>query len=123
MSEPPISSKYRSRPDQPVGDDERSDLSERLNDAYTRGELSEEEYRSRLDRLFGARTLGELLPVVTGLPPRQTYTAPAIVEQDAGGRPGELAEPAGAVRPAVLVTVSVAGLAMLAIVLLLILLL
>ncbi len=102
MSDLPISSKYRSTPDAPVTPNEREDLTERLNDAFTRGDLDDVEYRSRLDTLYAAHRLGELVPVVDGLPPRQTYTAPAIVEQSLG-RPGELEPSRSAVRPALLV--------------------
>lgn len=102
MSELPISSKYRSTPEVAVSEDEREDLTERLNVAFTRGDLDDEEYRHRLDILFGARRLGDLVPVVTGLPPRQTYSSPAIVEQSAG-QPGELEPSRNAVRPALLV--------------------
>lgn len=103
MSDLPISSKYRSTPDKPVDEQERNDLSERLGDAFTRGLIDADAYRERLDLLYAARTLGELVPVVDGLPPRQTYNAPAIVEQG-GGEPGELVESRSALRPAVLLT-------------------
>lgn len=102
MSDLPISSKYRSTPDAAVTEDERNDLTERLNAAFTRGDLDDEEYRQRLDALYAAHRLGELVPVVDGLPPRQTYYAPAIVEQSSG-QPGELEPSRSAVRPALLV--------------------
>lgn len=102
MSELPISSKYRSTPDVAVSEDERDDLTERLSAAFTRGDIADDDYRHRLDVLYGAHTLGELVPVVAGLPPRQTYAAPAIVEQSPG-EPGELQPSRSAVRPALLV--------------------
>lgn len=74
----------------PVDDDERNSLNMRLNAAFTAGTLDEQEYRRRLDLLFAAGTLGELVPVVEGLPPRTTYQQPAVVDQTATGRPGEL---------------------------------
>lgn len=91
VSELPISSPYRSTPDAPVSESERNQLSSRLNEAFTAGSLDADDYKTRLDRLFAAHTMGELLPVVEGLPPLQTYNSPAIVASE-GGRPGELTE-------------------------------
>jgi hypothetical protein len=90
-SDLPISSPYRSTPQAPVSEDERNQLSSRLNAAFEAGQVDSDDYRARLDRLFAARTLGELVPVVEGLPPLQTYADPAIVATRTGGRPGELA--------------------------------
>ncbi|HEX6758022.1 MAG TPA: DUF1707 domain-containing protein [Propionibacteriaceae bacterium] len=87
----PISSPYRSTPDAPVTDAERDRLNARLNAAYTAGTLDQEDYHARLDRLFAAKRLGELVPVVEGLPPLPTYSNPAIVTSS-GGQPGELSE-------------------------------
>ena len=39
--------------------------------------------------------MGQLVPVVEGLPPLQTYTDPAIVA-GTGGQPGEVSEPRSA---------------------------
>ncbi|SER13115.1 DUF1707 SHOCT-like domain-containing protein [Microlunatus flavus] len=89
MSELPISSPYRSRPDAPVTDTEREQLNARLNQAYTDGRLDADDYQARLDTLFGAITLGQLVPVVDGLPPAATYDSPALVPSG-GGAPGEL---------------------------------
>ncbi|WP_152361868.1 DUF1707 SHOCT-like domain-containing protein [Microlunatus speluncae] len=108
MSELPISSPYRSKPAEPVSDDERDRLSRRLNTAFTDGALTQEEYQSRLDQLFAARQLGELVPVVQGLPPLQTYENPAIVDTGTG-RPGELAEPRSGNRLAVIAVGAVVG--------------
>ena len=90
MSELPISSPYRSTPDAPVTEREREQLSERLNTAYADGKLSAEDYQARLDTLFAATRLGQLVAVVEGLPAAATYNDPAIVTSG-GGRPGELA--------------------------------
>jgi Domain of unknown function (DUF1707) len=87
----PISSPYRSTPDLPVTDAEREQLNSRLNAAYTDGKLDADDYQTRLDALFAARRLGELVPVVEGLPPLQTYDSPAMVAST-GGQPGELSE-------------------------------
>jgi hypothetical protein len=87
----PISSPYRSTPDAPVTDAERDRLNARLNAAFTAGTLQQEDYHNRLDRLFAAKRLGELVPVVEGLPPLPTHSKPAIVTSS-GGQPGELPE-------------------------------
>ena len=58
----PISSPYRSTPDAPVTDAERDRLNARLNAAYTAGALEQEDYQARLDLLFAAHRLGELVP-------------------------------------------------------------
>jgi hypothetical protein len=90
----PISSPYRSTPQAPVTDAERDRLSSRLNLAFTEGTLTQDDYQARLDQLFAAQQLGQLVPVVEGLPPLQTYSDPAIITS--GGQPGELAESRGA---------------------------
>jgi Domain of unknown function (DUF1707) len=87
----PISSPYRSTPEAPVTEAERNQLSSRLNAAFSAGALDEDEYQTRLDVLFAAQKLGQLIPVVDGLPPLQTYNSPAMVAST-GGQPGELAE-------------------------------
>ncbi len=73
-----------------VTEAERNQLSTRLNAAFESGQLDADDYRARLDGLFAATTLGQLVPVVQGLPPLQTYDSPAVVASS-GGRPGELA--------------------------------
>lgn len=120
MSELPISSPYRSKPAEPVSDDERDRLSRRLNAAFTDGALTQEDYQARLDRLFAAQQLGELVPVVQGLPPLQTYDNPAIVDSGSG-RPGELAEAKSGNRMAVIAVGVVVGVVALIAILLVIL--
>lgn len=100
----PISSPYRSTPDAPVTDAERDRLSARLNAAYTAGTLDQDDYRARLDLLFTAKRLGELVPVVDGLPPLPTHSSPAIVA-NSSGEPGELSES----RPPGMLTAAVVG--------------
>jgi hypothetical protein len=100
----PISSPYRSTPDAPVTDAERDRLSARLNAAYTAGTLDQDDYRARLDLLFAAKRLGELVPVVDGLPPLPTHSSPAIVA-NSSGEPGELSES----RPPGMLTAAVVG--------------
>ena len=117
----PISSPYRSTPEAPVSDVEREQLTSRLNEAFAAGSLPAEEYHARLDRLYAAHTLGELVPVVVGLPPLQTHASPAIVGESVG-QPGELA-PARDGRGLTVVTVGVlAGVALLLIVMLILVL-
>jgi hypothetical protein len=120
-SELPISSPYRSTPDAAVSEAERNQLSTRLNAAFEAGTLDADEYRARLDRLFAAQRLGELVPVVEGLPPQQTYATPALVA-GTGGRPGELAPARGAAGPA-LVAVAVVAVSVLVLAILLVLVL
>ena len=97
----PISSPYRSTPDAPVTDNERNRLSTRLNAAYEAGSLDSDDYRHRLDMLFAAQRLGQLVPVVEGLPPLQTYTDPAIVASN-NGEPGQVSTARSATSLAVL---------------------
>ena len=65
---------------------ERDRLSTRLNAAYEAGTLDSDDYRSRLDTLFAAQRLGQLVPVVEGLPPLQTYTDPRSSPATAASR-------------------------------------
>ncbi|MBO1031989.1 DUF1707 domain-containing protein [Tessaracoccus sp. SD287] len=98
MSNLPISSKYRSQSHEPVSDAEREDLGKRLNDEFTKGTIDAEQYPQLLDRIYGARTLGELVPVVEALPAKQTYDQPDIVTQTGAAPPGELTQPKNANR-------------------------
>ena len=117
----PISSPYRSTPDAPVTDEVRDQLSRQLNAAYTAGKINEDEFRARLDALFGAHRLGELVPVVQGLPPLQTYTDPAIVVSN-GGQPGELTQARDGSRLTVVTGGVLVGVVILIVILLVILL-
>ena len=121
MSELPISSPYRSTPEAPVSDQLRNQLSAQLNTAYSDGAIDADDFRDRLDRLFAAQRLGELVPVVQGLPPLQTYNDPAIVAST-GGQPGELAPPRDASRLALVTGGAVIGAVILIVILLAILL-
>lgn len=123
MTELPRSSKYLSRPQAAVTDDDREQLSDWLNQAYTNGHLSSEAFTARLDQLFAAEYLGELVPVVDGLPPEQTFDEPAIVEQTtpAAGRPGELGEARNAKSVTIAVVAGIAAVVVLVAILLLIL--
>ena len=120
-SELPISSPYRSTPDAPVTESEREQVSSRLNAAFTAGELDQDDYQHRLDTLFNAQKLGELVPVVQGLPPLQTYASPSIVAST-GGQPGELSPGRDSRAATFAVVGAVAGLVILIAVLLIIVL-
>jgi hypothetical protein len=121
-NELPISSPYRSTPDAPVTEAERNQLSSRLNAAYEAGAMDADEYRARLDTLFAAQRMGELVPVVQGLPPLQTYADPAIVATASAGRPGEVAPARSANGVALVAVGGVVGLVVLIAILLVILL-
>lgn len=116
----PISSPYRSTPEAPVTEAEREQLSSRLNTAYADGKLGADDYQTRLDALFSAQKLGQLVPVVEGLPPLQTYNDPAMVAST-GGQPGEVAETRNANGFTLVIVGAVAALVLLLVVLLLIL--
>lgn len=90
MSNLPISSPYRSTPDAAVTDSDREQLTSRLNAAFTAGALAQDDYQLRLDVLYAAEKLGQLVPVADGLPPLQTYDDPANITS--GGQPGELSQ-------------------------------
>ncbi len=90
MAELPPSSKYLQRAEQPVDEVERESLVKRLTDAYTDGRVEQDEYLAALDVVYGANSLGDLVPVVERLPAR-AIEVPAIV--------GSGAAPAGELEP------------------------
>lgn len=89
MDNLPISSKYRSRPLDPLDDAERERLAEQLNTEFEKGGLDTDTYRAMLDQVFAARTLGEVAGVVAALPGRDTFAVPAVIETGSMA-PGEL---------------------------------
>ncbi|MFT4218545.1 MAG: DUF1707 domain-containing protein [Micropruina sp.] len=89
MDNLPISSKYRSRPLEPLGDGEREELAGRLNEEFARGAIDTDDYRAMLDRVFAARTLGDVAEVVAALPAKDTFVVPAVIETGTLA-PGEL---------------------------------
>ncbi|MBK8447832.1 MAG: DUF1707 domain-containing protein [Micropruina sp.] len=89
MDNLPISSKYRSRPLEPLTDAEREQLAEQLNTEFAKGGIDTDAYRAMLDRVFAARTLGEVAEVVAALPARDTFAVPAVIETGSVA-PGEL---------------------------------
>lgn len=123
MSNLPISSKYRSTPNEPVTDTERDTLSAQLNDAFTAGKLEQDEYDSLLETIFGAKTLGDLVPAVEALGKPATYNSPAIVQDSPKGQPGELTEARKPPVPATMMAVGGITIGLILVVLLLIVLL
>ncbi len=103
-----MSSPYRSTPDAPVTESERNQLSTRLNDAFESGTLDSDDYKARLDQLFAAQRLGELVPVVQGLQPLQTYETPSIVANGTG-EPGVLSDSRPGVERIALIIIAVVG--------------
>lgn len=85
----PPSSKYLQRAGDPVDDVERESLTARLNAAYADGTLQHDQYSLAMDAVYGARTLGDLVPVVEQLPP-PPVNEPALVVQS-GPPAGEVA--------------------------------
>lgn len=120
VSELPISSPYRSSPHAPVTEAERNQLSVRLNAAYEAGALDEGDFASRLDRLFAAQRMGELVPVVEGLPALPTYEGPAFDRGSAA--PGQLNQSRNANRLTLAVVAVLAAVVLLIAILLVILL-
>ncbi len=89
MDNLPISSKYRSRPLDPLTDGEREELAGRLNEEFARGGIDTDDYRAMLDRVFAARILGDVADVVSALPAKDTFAVPSVIEQGSVA-PGEL---------------------------------
>jgi len=78
MSNLPPSSRYLQRADEAVEEIEREALAQRVSDAYADGRLEVESYRQSMDVIYGASTLGELVPVIKQLPAAAVNT-PEIV--------------------------------------------
>lgn len=74
----PPSSKYLQRSGDPVDDTERDSITTRLNAAFGDGRISHDEYARFMDIVYGATTLGDLIPVIESLPAAADNT-PAIV--------------------------------------------
>lgn len=113
------SSKYRATPQAPVDEAERNALVERLNAAYEAGDVSADDYHRLLDVTFGATTLGQLAEVVEALPGVATHDVPAIVGSEPG-QPGQLAQPR---TPGTGMALVVGGVAVVALILVLIVML
>ena len=68
-----------------LSDAERDQAAAALGEHYAQGRLTPEEHAERLDRIWAARTRGELAPVFRDLPARPGPTPPAPSMQ--WGRP------------------------------------
>lgn len=102
MSSLPPSSRYLQQAETPVQDSEREALSKRLSDAFADGRMPQEDYMASLDVVYGARRLGELIPVIEQLP-AAAVEVPSIVA--GSGRPaGEVSPSRNVLVPALLVT-------------------
>ncbi|MDF1486959.1 DUF1707 SHOCT-like domain-containing protein [Tessaracoccus caeni] len=110
MIQLPPSSKYRAQADAAVDDAEREALTSRLNDAFERGDLTQERYLENLDIVYAATTLGDLIPVVEQLPGPVAST-PAIVESQSAP-PGVVKQGRSVVMPAVVIGVGAVALLM-----------
>lgn len=103
MAELSRTSRYRATPDALIAEAERDSIVARLNTAYAVGEVDPERYPQLLDAAFGAKTLGELAPIIELLPVEATYEVPAVVETGALP-PGQLSR-AGQLPPLALALV------------------
>ena len=70
-------------------------LSKRVSDAFADGRMESDSYRHSMDVTYGAKTLGDLVPVVEQLPAAALET-PAIVGEGKlpAGQTGEIHAPA-----------------------------
>ncbi|WP_305786134.1 DUF1707 SHOCT-like domain-containing protein [Symbioplanes lichenis] len=84
-----------------AGDDDREAVAARLKEALDQGRLDLHEYDERLQRVYGAKTYGELETVTTDLPgtvpPRQARVATPQPATAVGKRPPYLTGYAGVV--------------------------
>src|ERR1051326_9215025 len=60
-----------------ASDADRDRVADALRDAYAEGRLDVEEHNERIDRAYKAKTLGELVPLLSDLPQRHVMTGPA----------------------------------------------
>ena len=89
MDNLPISSKYRSRPLEPLTDGDREEVAGRLNQAFADGLVDTDTYREQLDKVFAAHTLGDVAEVVAALPAKDTFAVPSTIIEGTGA-PGQL---------------------------------
>lgn len=93
MSGLPIESNYSHEPSRPVTEDERAELTQRINDAYAQGAIPLERYQEMMDGLYSATTTGELVPVASALPARYRTTDPAGSQAQVELAPGTVNTP------------------------------
>ena len=103
MTNLPPSSKYLQRSEDAVDDTEREHLTRRLNDAFEDGRLDQETYMAKLETVYSAKNLGELVPVVEDLPAARDLV-PTGAEMPKTVPAGELNQPRNLMVPALLVT-------------------
>lgn len=102
MSSLPPSSRYLQQASAAVEDDEREALTKRLSDAFADGRLAQEDYMASLDVVYGAKNLGELVPVIEQLP-AAAVEVPNMV-QGSKLPAGEVSTSRNVLVPALLVT-------------------
>ncbi len=93
-----------------ASDADRDSVAHRLREALAEGRLSPDEHSERLDAVYSAKTLGELVPLTEDLPEPGAGHAPAHVPGDfhsprpvyGGGRVTKDAEPTSTVAVAVM---------------------
>jgi hypothetical protein len=73
MSEPNLPEPSRMR----ASDADRDSVAHRLREALAEGRLTPDEHSERLDAVYSAKTLGELVPLTEDLPAPNTDTSPA----------------------------------------------
>jgi len=89
MSGLPVEYEYTHDPTSEVTPNDRDNLSDRLNAAYAAGDLTLDDYQTRLQALFDAQRRADLVPVLTGLP-AQYRTDQPVLGGDQPGRPGQV---------------------------------
>ena len=90
MSGLPVELEYQHDPTSQVTPSDRDNVSARLNEAFTQGDLDVADYQTRLNALFQATQKGQLVPVVAGLPAQYRSNEP-VLGGDQAAKPGELA--------------------------------
>lgn len=71
-----------------IGDAEREQAAAELGEHYAQGRLTTDEHAERLDRIWAARTRGDLAPVFRDLPGRYGPVEPAPVRRATYWSPG-----------------------------------
>ena len=90
MSGLPVELEYQHDQAAQVTPADRDNVSARLNDAFTRGDIDMQDYQTRLNALFQATQKGQLVPVIAGLPAQYRANEP-VLGGDQAAKPGELA--------------------------------
>ena len=85
----PIEARFSNDPQGAVTDAVRDDVGARLNQAYAAGELAIDDYQRLLDATFAAQHNADLVPIAQALPARWQISQPAL-GGDNPGAPGQL---------------------------------